>query len=341
MLFLVLYKIAYLVIYSNLRVAGIAPGFLASLWFQMFFQITALLLPLAIWLAFFRERVNQHLPHMRLGKTNLLYIAGLSIFLQPVLMIISGLTNLIFPNEIAQFVMGQVEYPFWVLILVVAITPAICEEVVFRGYIQSTFKGKPFWIAALINGLLFAIFHFNAHQFFFTFFAGIFFAYIVHATRSIRAAVISHFILNASQVTIMWILMNMPVEEEYYPGDIYFDAPPEIADPAIIGAIVFIILFAFILIGSSVVSIYLFRGFVRHNKKRVDDYNAKTEAEESSEHAGELGEAAETEETAEEPEAPEASAPANETPAEKRKNFFVDGAIILAIVAVYVFIIFA
>jgi len=336
MLFLVLYYVVYMMTFSVLFAAFGIPAIVSSLWFQMFFQVTVLLLPLAIWLALFREKINAHLPHMSLGNTNILYLVGLSIFIQPALMTVSGLTNLLFPNEIGEFVLNRMDYPFWMLLLAIAVTPAICEEVVFRGYLQSTYKDKSFWVMALVNGLFFGIIHFNAHQFFFAFLAGIFFAYIVHATRSIRAGVISHFLMNASQVSLLWFATRLPywletlakilgnIAEQYDPD---FELPIETAydftDPEMFGAVIFMIItIALIVITSSIFAYLLFRGFDAHNKKRVADYEAKIAAE-----------AAET------PNETPNEDPKSE-PAEKRKNLIFDGAIILAIVAVYVFIVF-
>lgn len=347
MLFLVLYFVAYQILFTVLFTPGGVLDFVgevlfASLWFQMFFQLTVLLLPLAIWLMVSREKVNKYLPHMSLGKTNILYIIGLSIFFQPAINAISGLTTLIFPNEVGEFMLGSIDYPWFVLILIMAVTPAICEEVVFRGYIQSTFKDKPFWAMALINGLFFAIIHFNAHQFFFAFVAGIFWAYMVYATRSIRAAVISHFIMNASQVSLVWVSVRMMgwlerlgeglegFIEQYGEGiyllgtdfDAAFEAVSEmdLADPQMRTALtIFIVIFSIVVIFSSIITFFLLRGFSKHNKKRMAEYDAKI--------------AAETEEPAEllEPEIP---------PGEKRKNLIIDGVIILAIVAVYVLLVF-
>ncbi|MCL1845959.1 MAG: CPBP family intramembrane metalloprotease [Defluviitaleaceae bacterium] len=349
MLFWVNYYFVYMTVFSILFAGPLGTGvgfsIVSSLWFQMFFQITILLLPLAIWLAIFREKINEHLPHMRLGKTNLLYIVGLSIFIQPLFMVVAFAVNLVFPNETGEFVMQQANYPLWVMILVIAVTPAICEEVVFRGYIQSSFRNKTFWTMALMNGLFFGIMHFNAHQFFHTFLAGIFWAYMVYATRSIRAGVISHFIMNASQVSFIWFAIRLPIwlenlldmTDEYELGidyilDAVYDIDP--VDPELLAAMIPVfIMFGLIATGSTIVAILLLRGFDAHNKKRVAEYEAKIAAESAEREDAEI-EIKEAEITPEPEITPESSLK------EKRKNLAIDVTIILAIVAVYVFIVF-
>ena len=52
----------------------------------------------------------------------------------------------------------------FLVIIVIAIVPAICEEVMFRGYIQRSFefKMKPIW-AVLITAIFFGVYHFNPY----------------------------------------------------------------------------------------------------------------------------------------------------------------------------------
>lgn len=181
---------------------GVDIHVIISPWFIIFTQLIGLLLPLGIWLALTRDNLNKHLPNMKLGKTNLIYIIFISLFLQPGMMVISGLSSLFFPNQVAEVLSIMVDNPLWTMILAIAVTPAICEELVFRGYIQSKYKNMSFKKAAIINGLFFAIIHMSPQQFIYAFIMGIIFAYMVHYTRSIRAGILSHFIMNASQVTL-------------------------------------------------------------------------------------------------------------------------------------------
>lgn len=294
-------------------------------WFMIFYQISVFLIPLALWLAIFKEKINKHLPHMRLGTTNVLYIVGISIFLQPVMMAISGLTTIFFPNEIGELMYEIIDYPYWLLIVAVAATPAICEEVVFRGYIQSTYKNKPFITMALINGLFFGIIHLNPHQFFFAFGMGIIFAYMVHATRSIRAGVISHFVMNASQITLLWISRPLLEWAEGMSEELGMSYAAEAAyemeftqSEVILGFIMLGIIAVF----STVVAGILLYFFAKHNRARVSDYEAKLEEETPQE-------------------IPNENLQKIPQPSKQgRKNLAIDTALVLAIVAMYVFIVF-
>lgn len=84
-----------------------------------------------------------------------------------------------------------------IVITAVAITPAICEEVMFRGYVQKSFelKFKPF-LAAVITSLFFAVFHFNPYGIIALFALSLYFGYSVYKSDSIIVPVILHFLNN-------------------------------------------------------------------------------------------------------------------------------------------------
>ena len=307
----------------------------SSPWFIIFRQLFVLLLPLGIWLGIHKEKINPHLPHMRLGNTNIVYIIALSLLLQPAMMAVSGITSIFFPNEIGEMVLSLTDYPYLLLILAIAVTPAICEEVVFRGYIQSTYKNKAFWTMALINGLLFAIMHLNPQQFPYAFIMGIIFAYMVHATRSIRAGVIAHFIMNASQITLMYVISIM-VEREDISDEITTTSgytASASAVPSQIEMIVTFTILGIIALAVTVLAAYVFRLFVLHNRKRVMAYEQKIKA---AMDALELHITPDTPETTE-IETPE-EIPQSTLP--KWANITIDVALVLAIVALYVNFIF-
>lgn len=86
---------------------------------------------------------------------------------------------------------------FLLIILVIAITPAICEEFLFRGLIFRNFeKIVPASKAIFFTGLLFAIFHFHPFNIIPLTILGIFLTFIVYHSGSIYTSVVCHFINN-------------------------------------------------------------------------------------------------------------------------------------------------
>lgn len=88
-------------------------------------------------------------------------------------------------------------FGFVAVLLVVAVLPAIFEEIVFRGILLRGLKGLPVWVAALICGGMFSLFHRNPTQTIYQFLCGVSFALIVLRCGSILPTVIAHFLNNA------------------------------------------------------------------------------------------------------------------------------------------------
>jgi membrane protease YdiL (CAAX protease family) len=80
-----------------------------------------------------------------------------------------------------------------------ALSPAICEEALFRGVLlQSMRRTMSIRSAVMINGLLFGLFHLSPWRFFPTMILGMLLALIVIRSGSIWPGVLFHFLNNAT-----------------------------------------------------------------------------------------------------------------------------------------------
>jgi sodium transport system permease protein len=92
--------------------------------------------------------------------------------------------------------------PLWLLWLVMAITPACCEELLFRGLILSGLRRLGPWPALLISSLLFAVAHASIYRLLPTFCLGLLLGYIVLKTGSLFCSMIIHALNNGLAVTL-------------------------------------------------------------------------------------------------------------------------------------------
>ncbi len=92
---------------------------------------------------------------------------------------------------------------FFLQVLCIAILPAICEEVFFRGFLLKAFKvdKKPFF-AILVTSILFGIYHMNILQLVTGFFLGGTLGYITYKSKSIYPAILLHFLNNFLAIII-------------------------------------------------------------------------------------------------------------------------------------------
>ncbi|MCL2016804.1 MAG: CPBP family intramembrane metalloprotease [Defluviitaleaceae bacterium] len=196
MLFLLAFNVFLAIILSQLGVYQLFP------WSLVISQFFGLLLPFIV----FRIIVPQvpAIPKNRPKIYQIIVIAAFSLLIQPALMAVSALGSLIMPNPVIGLVSDLTTINFAVALLVVAVVPSICEELVFRGFIQAAYKYHYAAIAAFINGLFFGFIHLNLHQFTYAFVMGIVFFYIVHITKSVFLVMLSHFVINATQFTLAY-----------------------------------------------------------------------------------------------------------------------------------------
>jgi sodium transport system permease protein len=92
--------------------------------------------------------------------------------------------------------------PLWVIWLVVAITPAICEEVLFRGFILNGLRRLGAVPAIGISALLFGIAHASIYRLLPTFFLGVIFGLIVWRTGSLLSSIVAHALNNGLMATM-------------------------------------------------------------------------------------------------------------------------------------------
>ena len=179
-----------------------AERLMASPWFLIAQQLALLLAPLLIWVFARREPAAGFIKARPVSLRNAALIFLICIFIQPGMMFVSGLASLFSPNVIAEVAAEAREHPFWLVLLAMAVTPSIVEELVFRGYVQSRYEGLGVGTAAIASGIFFGIIHLNIQQFFYAFALGVVFSYIVHYTGSIFAGMLAHFVINGSQLSL-------------------------------------------------------------------------------------------------------------------------------------------
>ena len=82
-------------------------------------------------------------------------------------------------------------------LIMLAVTPAICEELIFRGYAQRQFEraGGPA-LAILLSGVLFGLYHLRLTQLLPLTAIGLYLAYLTWRTGSIWPAIVAHFVNN-------------------------------------------------------------------------------------------------------------------------------------------------
>ena len=95
------------------------------------------------------------------------------------------------------------------VIIIVSVVPAICEETMFRGFIQKSFefKLKPFW-AALITAFFFGLYHFNPYGLIPLIGLGLYFGFAAYTSNSIFIPMTLHFLNNFAAIILYFVFGN-------------------------------------------------------------------------------------------------------------------------------------
>jgi membrane protease YdiL (CAAX protease family) len=96
--------------------------------------------------------------------------------------------NLVVSHSIPEFIF---------VVFVIAVTPAICEEFLFRGILFKNFERISKRMSAIfLTGLIFALFHFHPFNLIPLVILGFYLTFVVYYSESILTAVACHFINN-------------------------------------------------------------------------------------------------------------------------------------------------
>jgi sodium transport system permease protein len=92
--------------------------------------------------------------------------------------------------------LDDTQRPLWVLWLAIAVTPAICEELFFRGLVMSGLRGLGAAGAIGVSAVLFALAHASIYRLLPTLALGLILGYVVWRSGSIVAGMIVHALNN-------------------------------------------------------------------------------------------------------------------------------------------------
>lgn len=126
-----------------------------------------------------------------------------------------SMVSLVFPSWLEDY-MELIEsaglsgdVPLLMMIYSVLLAP-IGEELIFRGVtLRIARRAFPFWIANIIQALLFGIFHMNPLQGCYTFLLGLFMGYICEKGGTLYHAILFHFLFNLWGTTASeWLMVE-------------------------------------------------------------------------------------------------------------------------------------
>ena len=130
----------------------------------------------------------------------------------------------------------------FVSILVIAVAPSVCEEILHRGILLKAYENRGTMKAVVISGIMFGVFHFDITNLIGPILLGILFGYYVIRTNSIFAGVLAHFMNNFFATVLQYITKDLESDLSFYTLE---DLGYTLMFGVICGAFVFMLMIGF------------------------------------------------------------------------------------------------
>ena len=122
---------------------------------------------------------------------------------------LNGVSLLFSVNTVGQNMAERMlNHSFSVAFLVIAVMPALCEEVVFRGVLYRNYRKSGVCVALILTAVLFGLMHMNLNQLLYAVVLGFLFAAVNEITGSVLPSVGLHLYINGRSVVQLYGEVN-------------------------------------------------------------------------------------------------------------------------------------
>jgi len=159
--------------------------------------------PVILYMVFKRIRPKEWIPFQTIRISTVLMSALAAFLLLPLITFINAFSMLFATNYVSEtgaLLMGN---PLWVNLMVMAVIPAVVEELIYRGIFYHAYREKGVILGTLASAVVFGLAHRNLNQFFYAAVLGLAFCMLVEITGSIYASMTAHFVINGWSVVLM------------------------------------------------------------------------------------------------------------------------------------------
>ena len=159
------------------------------------------------------QTLRERLHYNKVKPSTILYALIFTWLSMPLTTLINAISMLFVENTVMELSGEILEVAFPLMLFLMAVVPAFCEETLFRGVVYGGYRkhGDKF-TAVLLSGFLFGIMHMNLNQAMYAFAIGVLLALLFEATDSIFPTMLFHFVYNAQSCCLMYLV------EEFMPG---------------------------------------------------------------------------------------------------------------------------
>ena len=207
------------------------PGLLVT-------EFLLVLMPSLLLLFIFKYDMRKVLRLNKVGPLSLFIIFLIMVFAIPVVSVLNIINLALISKVFGKVIVSSVPTAsnageLIINLLIVGGSAGLCEEIMFRGVLQSGFERLGIKKGILITSLLFGLFHLDFQRFLGTFLLGALIGFIVYRTNSLYAGMFAHFANNSIAVVISYLSNKFmqamqgkgvgSIDAQPYAGDYFSD----------------------------------------------------------------------------------------------------------------------
>lgn len=187
-------------------------------------EYVLVLLPNLLFLKLRGLSLKENLRLNKISFKNIVLVILITIFAYPVVVFIQaifiGIISIFKEVNPSGVPVPANEMQYFLSLFIIALSPGICEEVMFRGTIMSAYERLGTKKSIIISALLFGLFHFTILNLVGPLILGIIFGIMVHKTNSLYSSIIGHTVNNALAVSILYFVSNFGDQVDDRVGEI-------------------------------------------------------------------------------------------------------------------------
>ena len=175
-----------------------------------------IIVPVICFFIFIKKNPLKYIHIKKINGVSVILLIVLTYCMLPLMSLINLFSMLFVKNHTTELVNNSVtSYGLIGSALLFALTPALVEEIAYRGVFYQSARGKRPIRAMIVSGLLFGAMHMNFNQILYACVMGVIFAIVIEATDSLVSTMIMHFVFNFNSVFLLWVL-NKIMNSEFY-----------------------------------------------------------------------------------------------------------------------------
>lgn len=174
-----------------------------------------IIVPVILYVIITKQNFFELIRFRKMNFWSVLLIIPVTYLLNPLLTCINAF-SMAFSTNMISGTMGSIadELPYIAGLSLMALLPALTEEITFRGVMLNSFhRDSNPWPAILFSAVCFGCMHMNLNQMAYALVLGILMGIILEASGSIISTMLVHFIFNGTSISLMYLL---PKFAEWY-----------------------------------------------------------------------------------------------------------------------------